>query len=326
MRAGGTSYLSSPDTASTIFPDRLIRPLPRRTLKSRLSQEAAETIEYPPSLPSTNLPSYTHYGENGEILNESKVMVRNGDLYDEHDHYHDHDHDHCPHHCHHDDEEDELDSADDDIPVALRHTSYRSSPRSPRSARHARYGSQNKGSVSGPDGYEAFENTNNKKKRKIPTSGSLSLHHSSLTSDLAHLGLGGNHDGAGDEYSGQISPSGLGVQGAGRGHYARRGSGRRPLGVSMNGSNLKSTKYDQNMNATAKGTFTLLSSLLLADPLQPKIPKTRESSRRQLPMLPLCSRDPLARVKRMSVYWISKPKTLRQARSSLSPAKPMQRV
>lgn len=186
--------------------------------------------------------------------------MQNGEIYDDHDHYHDHDDDHCPHHhhCHHHDDEDELDSAEDSSPVALRRaSSYRSSPRSPRSARHARYGSNAKGSISGPDGYEAFENTNNKKKRKIPTSGSLSLHHSALTSDLAHLGISANHDGGGDDYAGQggAQQSALGVQGAGRGHYARRGSGRRPLGPSMNGPNLKSTKYDQNMTANAKGTW-----------------------------------------------------------------------
>jgi hypothetical protein len=118
-----------------------------------------------------------------------------------------------------------------------------------------RYGSQAKSSLSGPDGYEAFENTNNKKKRKIPTSGSLSIHHSSLTSDLAQLGINSTNDGVGDEYGGSNAGqnSGLGVQGAGRGHFTRRGNARRPLGPSTNGSNLKNSKYDQNMTATAKG-------------------------------------------------------------------------
>lgn len=201
---------------------------------------------------------YGHYDGHSEYLNDSKVLVQNGDIYDEHDQDHYHDHDHCPHHhhCHHDDDEDEADSAEEPSPAALRHPSLRSSPRSSRNARHSRYGSQSKGSVSGADGYEAFENTNNKKKRKIPTSGSLSLHHSSLTSDMNNLGIGANGDSAADEYyaQGGAQSSGLGVQGAGRGHYARRGGPRRPLGVSMNGSNIKSSKYDQNMNATAKGT------------------------------------------------------------------------
>lgn len=237
-------------------------------MKSRLSHEAAGSIEYPPSLPSSSLPNYGQYTEGGEYLSDSKVLVQNGEAYDEHDHYHDHDQDHdedhCPHHhhhCHHDEDEEDIDSADDTSPVALRSTnSYRSPPRSPRSARHARYGSNGgRGSISGPDGYEAFENTNNKKKRKIPTSGSLSLHHSSLTNELGQMGIDPNHDGSIDDHAVPNTPgsSGLGVQGAGRGHYARKSAARRPLGLSVNGSNLRNgtAKYDQNMAATAKGNI-----------------------------------------------------------------------
>ena len=259
----GTSYLSSPDTSSNVFPDRLIRPLPKRSIKSRLSTEAADTIEYPPSLPSTSLPAYAHYGENGEYLNDSKVLVQNGDIYDDNDHYDDHDHEHCHHHhhCHHEDEEDELESPDDSLVAVRRASSYRSSPRSPRSSRHQRYGSHSKGSVSGPDGYEAFENTNNKKKRKIPTSGSLSLHHGALANDMAHLGIG-NADGAVDD---PYNTSGLGVQGAGRGRYARKSNTRHPLGPSTNGSNLRAgtSKYDQNMSAAAKGRLFPVTDILL---------------------------------------------------------------
>lgn len=198
-------------------------------------------------------------------MNDGKATLHNGDLYHDHDHdhdhYDDHDEDHCPHHhyhCHHDDDDDELDSADEASPVAIRHAgSYRSPPRSPRSARHARYGSHGgRGSVSA-DGYEAFENTNNKKKRKIPTSGSMSMHHGSITAEMAQLGIGANMDGHAESViagPSNIGSSGLGVQGAGRGHYARKSSARRPLGVSMNGSNARSgtAKYDQNMAATAK--------------------------------------------------------------------------
>lgn len=266
----GASYLSSPDQASSVYPDRLIRPLPRRSLKSRLSQEAAESITFPPNPPSTSLPAYSHYGENGEFLNDSKVLVQhNGTVYDhdhEHDHEHDHDHDdddhdheHCPHHhCHHDHDDDDLDSADDSSPVALRHSSnYRSSPRSPRS-RHGRYGSYGGKGSGAPDGYEAFENTNNKKKRKIPTSGSLSLHHSSLTSDLVSMGIGSSRDGTSEDphhYYGSPSPSSMGIQGAGRGRGGRKSATRNPLGVSVNGSNARNTssKYDQNTGVNHKG-------------------------------------------------------------------------
>ncbi|EXJ78458.1 hypothetical protein A1O1_08858 [Capronia coronata CBS 617.96] len=272
--AYNTSYLSSPDTPSTVFPERLIRPLPRRSLKSRLSQEAAESITYPPALPSSSLPTYTHYGENGEYPNDSKVLVHHHSDGYEHDHDHDHDHDHehdhdhdhheddhehhdCPHHhhhhCHHDDYEDDLDDLEGMVPVTHY---FVDSPRSPQSPHHARYST--KSGTSGPDGYEAFENTNNKKKRKIPISGSLSLHHSAMTNELAHLSISGGKDGSADDsyhtpkHSG--SSSGLGVQGAGRGRGNRKLQGRNPLGVSVNGSNVRSgpSKYDLNMSANAK--------------------------------------------------------------------------
>ncbi|KAJ5176647.1 uncharacterized protein N7482_002524 [Penicillium canariense] len=43
------TFNSAPDTPSPVYPDRLIRPLPRRTLRSRLSIDAADTIHYPPT-------------------------------------------------------------------------------------------------------------------------------------------------------------------------------------------------------------------------------------------------------------------------------------
>lgn len=228
-----------------------------------MSQEAADAITYPPSLPSTTLPAYAHYGENGDYPNDSKVLVHHhSDGYDhDHDHDHDHDSDHhdhdCPHHhhhCHHDDYDDDLDDLDGMLPISH----YLSS--SPRSGRHTRY---SKGSISGPDGYEAFENTNNKKKRKIPTSGNLNLHHSNMTSEFSHMGI--NPDSPSDDAHYNVKNAagntGLGLQGAGRGRNARKFSGRNPLGVSVNGSNARSfpSKYDQNMNSNAKGTSSQFS-------------------------------------------------------------------
>ena len=272
------SYLSSPDTTpsisdltplvpdqkSPVYPKRAIRPLPKRTLRSRLSEEAAESISFPPILPSTSLPSYSQYGEDVAYLNESNIHGhQNGEISDDldHDHHHDHDHYHdeedCPHHhCDHDDEDD-LDSADDGGSAAVR-GGYRSSPRSPLPGRHYRYGSHGaRSSPSAPDGYDAFENTNNKKKRKIPTSGGLSLGHASLSADVASMGLGrdGVDDGAGvGQYYGSGNaaiPAGLGVQGAGRGRSSRRISGRNPLGPSVNGSNAR-LRHDQTLSAAAE--------------------------------------------------------------------------
>ena len=106
------------------------------------------------------------------------------------------------------------------------------------------------------DGYDSFENTNNKKKRKIPTSGSLGSHQSSLSSDMAHMALSSTHDidiGSVETDSGvahyygsgssaiPAATSGNGICGAGRGRHGRAStrhhSARSPLGVSVNGSN-----------------------------------------------------------------------------------------
>ncbi|KAL9598367.1 MAG: hypothetical protein Q9219_004529 [cf. Caloplaca sp. 3 TL-2023] len=106
------------------------------------------------------------------------------------------------------------------------------------------------------DGYDSFENTNNKKKRKIPNFGSSGGHHSSLSADMAHMGISSNRDyevsqsdtdGDITQYydtsslATAVASSGSGISGAGRGRYgrgvARAPSGRSPLGVSTNGSN-----------------------------------------------------------------------------------------
>ena len=106
------------------------------------------------------------------------------------------------------------------------------------------------------DGYDSFENTNNKKKRKIPTSGSLGNHHSSLSAEMASMGISPARDtditphtpdvGVSQYYSPASSTtstylSGTGISGAGRGRYGRSGrrdaSGRSPLGISTNALN-----------------------------------------------------------------------------------------
>ncbi|OMP84028.1 hypothetical protein BK809_0001412 [Diplodia seriata] len=109
------------------------------------------------------------------------------------------------------------------------------------------------GSTSSADGYESFENTNNKKKRKIPVSGSAG-HHGNLTAEMASMGIsthGGDaaHDGENNvgQYYGSGSSampapgSGTGISGAGRGRYgrsaARSSNERRPLGASTSSLN-----------------------------------------------------------------------------------------
>lgn len=116
--------------------------------------------------------------------------------------------------------------------------------------------------ASSADGYESFENTNNKKKRKIPLAAASSMHQSQLSAEMASMGISGPVDGAMDDVNGAregvgtltgeyVPPlpapsgtsTGTGISGAGRGRYGRqtvRGDHgvRRPLGSSnMNSVN-----------------------------------------------------------------------------------------
>jgi hypothetical protein len=111
------------------------------------------------------------------------------------------------------------------------------------------------GSVSSSvDGYESFENTNNKKKRKIPNSNmGANAHHTNLSAEMASMGISRDaHDVALDDGDGQgryygTAPStpqhsGTGISGAGRGRFGRSGSGRSERRVLGNSTNLANAK------------------------------------------------------------------------------------
>jgi hypothetical protein len=88
--------------------------------------------------------------------------------------------------------------------------------------------------ASSADGYESFENTNNKKKRKIPTPGDSNLNGVHLSSDLAGMGITGSDDVVeeggtiGTPYHGSVTAI-QGISGPGRGRYGRLRNGRSPL-------------------------------------------------------------------------------------------------
>lgn len=162
-------------------------------------------------------------------------------------------HDHSPERDHHHPYENGVDfeSGDEDGPIVVRRSAgFRGSSLSP-GAPPPRYagnvdGSEIKSSPAGTDGYDAFENTNNKKKRKIPTPANLSSHHSTLSHEFANMGISGPptpsaavSDGSntGTYYGtgNPASPVGSGISGSGRGrlgrNVARTGSGRNPLSL-----------------------------------------------------------------------------------------------
>ncbi|KAI9879248.1 MAG: hypothetical protein M1830_009108 [Pleopsidium flavum] len=272
----GTTYsppspaIHSPDTTSPIYPDRPIRPLPKRRIRSRLSPDVADSILYPPepavTKPLFYLPYSTEtYGNgarsNGVLNNEGQFAGG---------HFCNHGHDHSHHNqCEEVDSEDEGDGTGPTCQyqrqqgVDVPNTSpslYRDGIRrqkglgpSPSFDKPAAPQSTS----SSADGYDSFENTNNKKKRKIPTSGNMGNHHSSLSADMANMGISSSREpnaASPDEFVGSvgqyygsgnsatsIGASGTGLSGAGRGRYGRNTgrnvSGRSPLGVSTNGSN-----------------------------------------------------------------------------------------
>ena len=141
--------------------------------------------------------------------------------------------------------------------------------------------------ASSADGYESFENTSNKKKRKIPLSTTSSMHQSQLSAEMASMGISGSVDGAAvdghhaggavavhqQQYSASqgATASGTGISGAGRGRYGRQNGRsdhgvRRPLGSSsMNSVNGYNARLPANRMAEVKsaaGEFFYLKDLL----------------------------------------------------------------
>ncbi|KAF2770680.1 hypothetical protein EJ03DRAFT_373541 [Teratosphaeria nubilosa] len=267
----------SPDTASPIYPERAIRPLPRSRLKSKLSPEQASGIVYPPDPPALSptlqfdpdddkrrihpmdghrLPSHVH------CQDQNRAPYSEGQRPDVDEH--------CTCGGHHDhggpdsgDEEIEFDHPDyryppssaTPTPAAGGHTMglapvngfkvpLDSVQRRLLEASRAGMKPPPPGSAaSSADGYESFENTSNKKKRKIPLS-SAGLGQSQLSAEIASMAIS-PHDGAMDDPPGagaSLPPqhfvplaSGTGISGAGRGRYGRqngygRNGERRPVG------------------------------------------------------------------------------------------------
>ncbi|KAJ5134166.1 hypothetical protein N7448_000812 [Penicillium atrosanguineum] len=224
------TFNSAPDTPSLVYPDRLIRPLPKRTLRSRLSTDAADDIHYPPTPPASQI-FYGVSGDSEEVVTHSKAYVRQTIETDRHEL--------TPEADHEFETAVELDSGDEDGPVVVRRSAGFRGSLSPSSQPQGFAGKDGAKSSAGPDGYDAFENTNNKKKRKIPTPGNMNGHHSALSPEFASMGLASSNPPASDGSTGTYygsgnpaSPLGNGISGSGRGRLGRStrsNSGRNPL-------------------------------------------------------------------------------------------------
>ncbi|KAL4904516.1 hypothetical protein BDW74DRAFT_25780 [Aspergillus multicolor] len=220
---------SAPDTPSPVYPDRLIRPLPKRTIRSRLSSDAAESILYPPAPPATQL-FYGACAANAGSVIDSKVYVQQSD--EGRDPSPDSRDNDIPY-----ENGVDIDSGDEDGPVVVRRSAgFRGSSLSPTPSNVQQtlpgMGKEQPTKAS-PDGYDAFENTNNKKKRKIPTPGNMGSHHSSLSPEFATMALANPGQSTSPGEVGHVStfygtgspasPVGSGMSGSGRGRLARQG-------------------------------------------------------------------------------------------------------
>ncbi|KAI0097194.1 hypothetical protein GGR51DRAFT_553239 [Nemania sp. FL0031] len=230
------------ESSSSLFPDRPIRPLPKRRLRERLSPDVADSIKYPPApQPSTPLFVYPYspreessttgtdvvgvIGRGSALKPENDAGFRRNGL---------------------------VTGGDDDSLISQARRAlgsrgfhepiehgFRVPPRSgqPRQPKPQPPPS----TASSADGYDSFENTNNKKKRKIPIAGETTLNGTHVLNEPATFGMP-SPPATGDDDSGDHVPTstpyyqsggplsnGQGISGPGRGRYGRVRNGRSPL-------------------------------------------------------------------------------------------------
>jgi hypothetical protein len=229
-----------------MYPDRPIRPLPARSLRARLSPEQAEAIVFPDNPPSTG-PLFNFPYTSSERGNRA---LRTGE--------NDHHACHCGHT--HSEVESEEDEDERSGPLPSSPSYHYSRGASGRAAATASSFHKSGSASSSVDGYESFENTNNKKKRKIPNMGSNSSHHASLSADVATMSITNHENGEVDDgitrygsapSTPQHNAPGTGIAGAGRGRFGRAGSARSERRVLGNSTSLSNANTNANANANS---------------------------------------------------------------------------
>lgn len=227
----------SPESVSSLFPQRPIRPLPKRRLRERLSPEVADSIEYPPasqnSTPLFYYPNIVH-DETSSGAGALNGMSRGGGGYED-----------GPkgNMVNGDSDEEEMALSSSKVvrrshPEILNRASIL--PPKPDQSKHPNP-QPPPSTTSSADGYESFENTNNKKKRKIPTAGDSTLSGAHSLADLNSMGVSAASSPSNDhgDLAGSASPSyygggsfaanSQGISGPGRGRFGRSRNGRSPL-------------------------------------------------------------------------------------------------
>lgn len=229
------------ETASTSVyernTDRPIRPLPKRRLRERLAPEVADSIEYPPAPQST--PALFSYPANLKGNSEEEATASARDSHREYPNRQ------FSRRNGHEAELDEVSLRRTAVPRPPSESIGRSSRflQKPETSRQGHSPQPPPSATSSADGYDSFENTNNKKKRKIPTAGEMNGAHGlgdhglndahSLPGGLAVTPDRASEHGSSSSIayygsSGSLN-SGQNVSGPGRGRFGRSRSARSPL-------------------------------------------------------------------------------------------------
>ncbi|KAI7918507.1 hypothetical protein M0657_007130 [Pyricularia oryzae] len=241
LSAARYSESTSPEsTTSPMFPDRPIHPLPKRRLRERLSPEVADSIEYPPT-PPTSVFYYPYKEEDPDVCNGN----------------------HCSNGATQNGEEEDPSRVRRSQAVPRSAPSIRSIPFRLAQKQDPVYSSYSQlphSTASSIDGYDTFENTNNKKKRKVPDT---ALGHS-----LNDLGTGQSspstpvrvvhQDGCDASCSayhsmGSGSP---GLSGPGRGRFGRNRTGRSPLSESNRNNRMRPSMRWSPLSAPSTGIIS----------------------------------------------------------------------
>lgn len=235
-----TSTSAYPNHERSERPDRPIRPLPKRRLRERLSPEVADSIKYPPAPQST--PALFSYPCNvkGSFLEEEvsagvrdfqpdfsgrQALRRNGNSAGS--------------------DVDEMAPRRSVVPRPPTESLGRSvrMVQKPEVSRQGHSPQPPPSASSSADGYDSFENTNNKKKRKIPSAGEMNGTHGlgdhGLNDSHSHpgglavaperSGENGNPTSVPYYESGSFVSTSQNVSGPGRGRFGRARNGRSPL-------------------------------------------------------------------------------------------------
>ncbi|KAH7168859.1 hypothetical protein DER46DRAFT_500489 [Fusarium sp. MPI-SDFR-AT-0072] len=274
----------SPDTVSSLFPDRPIRPLPKRRLREKLSPGTVETIAYPPSTHETTplfyYPPYNFREDTSPPRACSTSPSQQTRRAEEG--------------CNYTPRRNGLGLPDgDDEEPALRSTLVPRSP--PEILTRGTNPQPPLSATSSVDGYDVFENTNNKKKRKIPSAGELSVNVTQGLNNEIAISAGTGHSPTDESHNdrahshsvshpttGTFSSNNQGISGPGRGRLGRSRNGRSPLRALSDGNSnawagrgSKATASQwapgaANANSEQEGSGIISNAIANAEKLRPQ--------------------------------------------------------